>query len=502
MNKYVKSFFITFFISGLSFAQQIDTTNFSEKYYHRKSNYENMPNKGGEIIFFGNSITEQGTWLELFENPNIINRGIGGDTTDGLLSRVDEVIASKPIKVFILIGTNDLKFEKSPSYIVDKINAIVQKISKESPLTEIYLQSVLPTLERPERPIESIKEINSGLQSISNQENVFYLDLFSHFALAQNGEQLIASFTRDGLHLNGKGYLKWKEIIQEFVKDTPQAQLKRNLKRIKDVNNPYVFVIAHRGDWRNYPENSTGSLTGAIDMGVDIVEIDLQMTKDNKIVVFHDSNLERMTNGNGKLSGLTYQELKKLNLKNGLSHKTDYKIPLFEDYLKMAKDKVILDLDIKTGMPFQEVGQLLEKYNMFDQVIVRSYRSYDEARNYYGNYLDSLNYFPGIRKKNIKNPQKYIQTFEKHINPIAYVPSFKEFDTDFQEIFKLISNNDDKIWVHTIIDDSRSGGHWDDNSLTDIETNYGWLIENNIRFVQTDRPQLLINYLRNKNLHD
>ncbi|MEM8927269.1 MAG: glycerophosphodiester phosphodiesterase family protein, partial [Bacteroidota bacterium] len=351
-------------------SQQIDSTHFSEKYHHRKSVYESMPNRGGEIVFFGNSITEQGTWSELFGNDRIINRGIGGDTTDGLLFRLDEVIGSRPIKIFMLIGTNDLKYGRSPSYTLERIRAIVTKIKRESPLTKIYLQSVLPTLDRPERPVRKIKSVNEGLKKISKEESVSYLNLFDHFSDSKNSGQLYKHFTRDGLHLNGKGYLKWKELIKEHVWDNANEQLKRNLERIKNPKDPYVFVIAHRGDWRHAPENSIASLKGAITMGVDMVETDLQMTKDGKLIVFHDKTLERTTNGQGQLADYTYDQLSEYHLLDGLGHITEFQIPLLQEYLEIAKNKVILDLDIKSDIPFEKIGQLLRANNMLHQVVV------------------------------------------------------------------------------------------------------------------------------------
>ena len=81
-------------------AQEIDTTRFSEKYYHMKSVFESLPNGKKEIVFLGNSITEQGRWSEIFNNKHIVNRGIGGDRTDGVLFRLTEVISSKPQKIF------------------------------------------------------------------------------------------------------------------------------------------------------------------------------------------------------------------------------------------------------------------------------------------------------------------------------------------------------------------------------------------------------------------
>ena len=71
--------------------------------------FNSSPLKRGDIIFLGNSITAEGkNWSVRLNNPNIRNRGIGGDTTDGVLARTGEIVDSKPTAVFLLIGINDL----------------------------------------------------------------------------------------------------------------------------------------------------------------------------------------------------------------------------------------------------------------------------------------------------------------------------------------------------------------------------------------------------------
>ena len=81
---------------------------FSEYYYHKKAHFENLPNTQDEIIFLGNSITDGCEWSELFQDLRIKNRGISGDITEGVLQRLKEVTESKPSKVFIMIGVNDI----------------------------------------------------------------------------------------------------------------------------------------------------------------------------------------------------------------------------------------------------------------------------------------------------------------------------------------------------------------------------------------------------------
>ena len=208
---------VTYSTSAIA-QEDIDTSGFSKKYYHLKSQFEILPNKNKEIVFLGNSITEQGNLSELFDNKHIINRGISGDRTDGILFRLNEVTSSKPKKIFLLIGVNDIKYKRSNEYIIRKVHQIVKRIKKESPKTEVYVQSILPTYGREKhRPINKIKTINSGLKKISQEEHLKYIDLFSRFI--DDSGFLNKKYSLDGLHLNGTGYQNWKQIIKKYVKN-------------------------------------------------------------------------------------------------------------------------------------------------------------------------------------------------------------------------------------------------------------------------------------------
>ena len=113
---------------------------------------------------------------------------------------------------------------------------------------------------------------------------------------------------------------------------------------IKELNKPvsdYVMVAAHRGDHRVVPENSLQGIKGAIEMGADIVEIDLQKTKDGKLILMHDETLDRTTTGKGKVEDYLWEDIKKLRLKNTNGEITQYKIPTFEEIMLFIKTKKI-----------------------------------------------------------------------------------------------------------------------------------------------------------------
>ena len=192
-------------------------------YWHQRvSLFESLPDDKNEIIFLGNSITDGCEWSELFHDLRIKNRGISGDITRGVIDRLDEVLASKPLQIFLMIGVNDLARGISPDSILTNFVIIVRQIKSLSPETECLIQSVLPV--NPDfgkfanhvDKTNEIIEVNRKLQDLCQAENLTYIDLHSVFSIKEN--KLNPDFTNDGLHLTGKGYLKWKSIVERYIK--------------------------------------------------------------------------------------------------------------------------------------------------------------------------------------------------------------------------------------------------------------------------------------------
>ncbi|MFZ2398989.1 MAG: glycerophosphodiester phosphodiesterase family protein [Smithella sp.] len=108
-------------------------------------------------------------------------------------------------------------------------------------------------------------------------------------------------------------------------------------------------VIAHRGASAYYPENTIPSFEGAIEMGADMVELDVQLTSDKEVVVFHDEKISRCTDGRGRIADYTLASLKKLDA--GSWFDKDFKnarIPALAEVLKFCKDKIAVNIEIKT----------------------------------------------------------------------------------------------------------------------------------------------------------
>lgn len=191
-------------------------------YWHQKTSlFKILPNLDDEIVFLGDSLTDGCDWNEMFPDKNVVNRGISGDQTSGVLSRLDEVIESKPLKVFLMIGINDLAEGKIEEEVVYNIKQIVKIIHKRSPETEIFLQSLLPVngefeyFQNHTNKTEHIIRINRALKNFSALGEVTYINLYSLFVTKDN--LLNPEFTNDGLHLKGKGYMVWKEAVEKYI---------------------------------------------------------------------------------------------------------------------------------------------------------------------------------------------------------------------------------------------------------------------------------------------
>ena len=196
---------------------------YSDYYYKKKSDFESQPDTENEIIFLGNSITDGGKWKALFPKINAINRGISGDVTDGILARIEEVTASQPKKLFLLIGTNDLARGKSVDYVAKNSQKIVENIQKQSPKTIIYVQSVLPVnpnvgkkFSGHKSNVQKIINLNKKLEHIASEKGVNYINIHKPFS-DKNG-YLKVKLTYDGLHLSEKGYTFWKKRLKKYVK--------------------------------------------------------------------------------------------------------------------------------------------------------------------------------------------------------------------------------------------------------------------------------------------
>jgi len=190
------------------------------RYYLQKiGQFQLLPISNSDIVFLGDSITDECEWIELLKNSQIKNRGISGDTTMGILHRLEDIVIGQPAKIFIMIGINNfIHFQQSSAEILADYRKIVTEICDRTPQTEIFIQSVLPINQTKSGLNVSDRELvqlNSYLQELATEYSLTYIDLFSH--LSDEQHQLKDCYTLDGVHLNGQAYSIWKQVIEKYI---------------------------------------------------------------------------------------------------------------------------------------------------------------------------------------------------------------------------------------------------------------------------------------------
>lgn len=178
---------------------------------HRYDGFKVLKVTSDNIVFVGNSITNMHEWWEAFDNPAIINRGTSGAVSDELLANLESVIAGKPRKIFLMIGTNDLGTAgiNNTEHVVGNLEKILDRIRHESPATEIYVQSILPC----SKDLNLLTQTNAAIEETCRRhEGVTFINLWNDLISVRNGQNSL-----DRLHLLASGYRIWCKKIAPYV---------------------------------------------------------------------------------------------------------------------------------------------------------------------------------------------------------------------------------------------------------------------------------------------
>lgn len=179
------------------------------QYNARLSTFELYENDT-DIIFAGDSITEKISWNELFPSIECLNRGIGSDTTEGLLHRIDEIVLHRPNKIFILIGINDLSSGIAPEQAKNNMAAILEHIHSELPECGIFVESVLYAKDIDNNDVDLL---NDYYKSVC-MENSYAAFVDLRPVINLGGGQ---TYSADGVHLNGDGYALLASVLKDYV---------------------------------------------------------------------------------------------------------------------------------------------------------------------------------------------------------------------------------------------------------------------------------------------
>ena len=264
--------------------------------------------------------------------------------------------------------------------------------------------------------------------------------------------------------------------------------------KLSDKNSNYVAVVAHRGDWRNYCENSLEAIQSCIDMGVDMVEIDLARTKDGELVLMHDRYLDRTTSGKGLVNDYTLAEIKEMRLRNAVNVVTEFEIPTLREAMLVAKGKIMVNLD-KADKYFDDVFRILEETGTVGQTIIKSSKPYSELRQEIGEHLDEMIFMPVVNIKSTTSTQMLDEILEKQYP--FYELVFREDSEHLAKYCKeKLKDTSSIIWINSLWP-SLCAGYSDDRALKSMDNTWGHLINQlGARILQTDRPAMMLEYVR------
>lgn len=281
---------------------------------------------------------------------------------------------------------------------------------------------------------------------------------------------------------------------------------KRAAKIVDEIRNPKsknVLVVCHRGDWRNFPENSIPAIESVIEMGADVVELDIQLTKDSVLVLMHDGTIDRCTTGKGRVADLTYEELQKFYMKtaHGTRCSLDLKVPTLREALEVCKDRIVINID-KGYNHYGLVLALAEEMGMTEQILIKGSSSLASIREKMAANKQNLLYMPIITPTNAKSMALFEEYIADDEPQLAYEICWGEYTPEVESAMQRLIADGSKLWVNSLWN-SLCGGLSDDVAwVTSADEVYGKLVDMGATMIQTDRPEYLLEYLRERGLHD
>jgi len=209
------SFAAGYFAKGLiSRPQAADQPS---SYWTEKKSFFDTLGTYASTVMIGDSLTDGAEWKEMFPGTAVVNRGVDGDTTAGVLRRMDGITSARAKKAFIMIGINDFKEGRTVDAVFQDYRTIVSRLDEAG--MKVFIQSTLLCNEPKGGWISCaaiqgrIRELNRRLAGLASAK-VAYIDI--NVGLT-GPEGLRPDLTYDGVHLNGEGYRIWRDAISKFV---------------------------------------------------------------------------------------------------------------------------------------------------------------------------------------------------------------------------------------------------------------------------------------------
>lgn len=285
--------------------------------------------------------------------------------------------------------------------------------------------------------------------------------------------------------------------------------------QIHDPASKYVVVACHRGDWRNFPENSIPAIESIIRMGADIMELDLKMTADSVLVLSHDKDVKRCTNfskvfrdqpgKSAKVCDLTLEEIKSLRLKRAHGVVVDtMHMPTLREALLCCKDRICVNVD-QGYEYYDQVLAVTEELGVTDQILIKGKRPIEVVAAHEAAYPHNMMYMPIIDIQKPAGIALFQSYLEQNVVPLAYEVCWQNNDDSaFADACEKIIAQGSKVWVNTIWA-SLCGGDGNDDDAAFVASDpgevYQQYLDRGVSMIQTDRPELIIGWLASKGRH-
>ena len=285
--------------------------------------------------------------------------------------------------------------------------------------------------------------------------------------------------------------------------------------QIHDPHSKYVVVACHRGDWRNFPENSIPAIESIIRIGADMMELDLKMTKDSVLVLSHDHDVKRCTNfksvfkdepeKSAKVKDLTYEEIQMLSLKRAHGVVIDtLHMPTLREALLCCKDRICVNVD-QGYEYYDQVLAISEELGVTDQLLIKGKKPIEVVAAHEAKYEHNMMYMPIVDIQKEKGKALFNSYLEQGVVPLAYEVCWSSNDDSaFRDACKAIINQGSKVWVNTIWASLCGGDGNDDDAAFQADDPgevYQQYLDAGVSMMQTDRPELLVNWLKKKGRH-
>lgn len=258
-----------------------------------------------------------------------------------------------------------------------------------------------------------------------------------------------------------------------------------------------VMVVAHRGCWKQTSENSIDAIEACIAFGVDMVELDVRATADGVLVLMHDATVDRTTDGTGKVEDLRWDYLRILHLREGAgrgSPVTARRIPTFEEALRAAKGRILINIDAKSDLTSAVLDQV-DRFGDRKQVLFKAAAPATEIAAA-APWVRDVRFQPIIREKGMQgDPREAIPPYDA-IKPVGY-----EIDVVNPPIIAVLRDTIRarcaRFWVNSL---NGTPALHDAKAVLTPDRIWGRMIADGVDTIQTDEPLALKAYVANRGL--